>query len=435
MDDIEPNGSAANANMTSEGEVESGDIGYGYYVDDDNDYYQVVMEANGLLTITADFETEGSVYLLHQNGGSAILVSTTPNVAGPNSVSLELDCVAKNDIFYIRITEAYGVCSGYEFSYNIEEEPIYVDDAEPNGSAGMAGMMNEGIIKSGDIGYGYYVDDDNDYYQIVMEANGLLTITADFETEGSVYLLHQNGGSAILVSTTPNVTGRDTVTVVRDCVAKNDIFYIRVTEAYSICSGYQVSYEIEEPAFTDVNDVEPNDTKATAYDIGGTYLTIHGHIDYGYYDDDNNDYFNIGALAVGDSLHLDFSTESGAVTFYLYREGTTAIVKSFGAINGMAEDDYNITIDDTYYIRATGSSCMGYSVNVTGCENIVEYDGAVIDDYRQAQTLISAQNSIVNPSAIFNAPIIDLLGGFDVPLGNTLETQQDGCGVGIVVGP
>ncbi|MCB0515594.1 MAG: T9SS type A sorting domain-containing protein [Bacteroidetes bacterium] len=350
--DTEPNNTIATAMPLAENATATGNIGYGYYTDDNYDYYKIVAAEEGEITATAYFQTAGRLYLKNKSGGT--LSSAYTDIAG--SISVSYDCFAQNDTLILQIDDYNSECGGYTLSYDLQPPP-YTNDTEANNTIATAIPLAENDTIQGRIGYGYYANDTYDYYKIVAAEEGEITATAYFQTAGRLYLKNKSGET--LSSAYTDIAG--SISVSYDCFAQNDTLILQIDDYNSECGGYTLSYDLQPPPYT--NDTEANNTIATALPLAEND-TVQGRIGYGYYSNDYYDYYKIVAADEGAITATAYFQTAGRL--HLLNKSGTTLSSTYTDIAGAVSVSYDcFAKNDTLILRIQDyyPECSGYSLS------------------------------------------------------------------------
>ena len=367
VNDIEPNGTPAEALTMSENGSVTGHIGYrvngGDY--DQSDYYQFTTTNDGNITITFS-STEAthynSIYLYDSDGTTSL--GSASGYGGDTFTSNGLAA----GTYYARIYYySAGDFSGYTLTNTVTTDGV-VNDVEPNGSAAEALPMSENGSVNGHIGYringGSY--DQSDYYEFTTTNDGDITISftsSEPSHYNSIYL-YDNDGTTSLGSQ----SGYGTATFTSYGLAAGT-YYARI---YYYSTGHYSGYTLTNtvaPADY-VIDAETNNDAGTALAML-TNSTVEGHIGYrnngGTYD--TYDYYKFTTHSAGDfTLTLANLNSAYNTIQILAADGATVLHSASGY--GGASVTHNDGAADTYYARVhyySSSYFTGYTLTNSFC--------------------------------------------------------------------
>ncbi|HEY0041739.1 MAG TPA: hypothetical protein VGB71_13800, partial [Flavisolibacter sp.] len=282
--DVESNNDFASAlplalNETKQGHVEYFANGDTY---DPNDYYRAILPSDGTMKIYVGGTNRGSgtgwlhlaVYDRRKTGSIASeYIDNTTIVAGASiSDTITIYGLAADTVYFRLYTN--GQPFDYSLRYDLTD--LTPNDTEPNSTFADALPVAIGETKRGHVEYFANGDtyDPTDYYRAVLPADGTLKIYVEATNQsGGTGWLHLTGydrrrttsifGDYVDNTAVPRGgTIRDTFTVYGRAA---DTTYIRLYtngQAFS----YKIRYEIVD---TSTNDVEPNNTFATALPLNG----------------------------------------------------------------------------------------------------------------------------------------------------------------------
>ena len=399
--DAEPDSTRALAlTLPLDGSV-TGHIGY-YYNNhrDSSDWYKVTTNSDGLLrlNITTEPSTLSAYinYYLYDNDGVTLLSSNTTGSNTTNSYSI--DGLAAGT-YYVKMSQ-YNVNDyvSYKLADSLFAPPV-ANDIEPDSTRAQALILPLDGGVTGHIGY-YYNNhrDSSDWYKVTTNSDGLLrlNITTEPSTLSAYinYYLYDNDGVTLLSS---NTTGSNTTNSYSIDGLAAGTYYVKMSQ-YNV-NDY-VSYKLADSLFAPpvANDIEPNNTEATA-DSFPLNTTITGHLGY-YYNNhrDSSDWYKVTTNTDG-MLQFTITTEPSSLNAYinyaLYdNDGTTVIASS--TIGSVTTNVYNIDglAKGTYYLRIyqyTTSDYVSYKVK----DSLYTYLYAADSSYEpnnyaaQAKTILS----------------------------------------------
>jgi hypothetical protein len=302
--DTEPNDDYNEALSLASGVLAEGHIGYGIYDRDLHDKYLIVADNDGSLQATV--EADASMYLeLFSRTGAYMTGRTIPSGGGMDTILW--GCLAIGDSFYLQVNDYE--CGGYKIGWNIIDTVLYSPDTEPNSTFPEALPLAAGEFAEGHIGYGIYIRDLYDYYQIVANHDGTLQATIESGAQMYYELYNKYGGHYTQINTGVG-GGMDTILI--GCIAIGDTFYLQVDD-YS-CGGYKIRWDIVDTLDYDY-DLEPNNSIAEATDVIHN-ANFEGHIGYGFYTNDNNDYYRTNMNGIGSMVVSGKTSKTTYLSFY-----------------------------------------------------------------------------------------------------------------------
>lgn len=222
-----------------------------------------------------------------------------------------------------------------------------------------------------------------DSYTIVAEEYGTLSITGQVGALigicGQCQFPSNPIASGVRLNCTQNLGSFNTslTNFTIPCMAPGDSVCLQF---FTIGTGLFGNYSFTSSFIPDDpqgNEIEPNNTLETAQSLTTPYPLIQGHI---YYSPgisspnlDNIDYFEIGYLEIGDSIHLAYDATANTGNCQLQRIGSTTALIGIGS---GASDYHIVSTPDIYYIRVSNvgnAPCSPYTVQVTGDQGRREY--------------------------------------------------------------
>ena len=355
VNDIEPNGTVAEALPMAENSLVNGHIGYrkngGVY--DLNDYYQFTTTNDGAIVLSF-LSTEAGHYnsiYLYDNDGITLLASAS----GYGTATLTAGGIAAGTYYarmYYYSTTEY---SGYTLTNTVVTDGV-VNDIEPNGTPLTALSMVENGSVTGHIGYringGSY--DFDDYYEITTTNDGNITIafsSSEPSHYNSIYLYDADGTTLL-----GSGSGYGSATFTSNGLAAGTYFARMYYYSSTQFSGYTLTNTVTTNGI--VNDIEPNGSPAQALPMSENG-SVNGHI--GYRNNgtiyDQSDYYQFTTSNDGDITIAFTSVEAGHYnTIYLYdNDGTTLLGSNSGygsasfTANGLAAGTYYASM---YYYSA-----------------------------------------------------------------------------------
>lgn len=416
--DMEPNDSKNLALVLPYIGQVHGHVGYGSYSSDGVDYYEIVAPHDGTLTANVNFTSGGKIYLYNQG---ITTYFDYDEVLGPGDLSVSLDCVGAGDQYYVLIFDN-NTCSEYALDYNIIN-PITLSDVEPNNTIANAISITEQFPKEGRIGYSNYSSDNYDWYVVSASKDGTFTAEVNFASDGIIGIYNETASAYYDFQ---SQTGGGTLFASVECVAAGDLFHILIAENGQ-CSTYNLNCETIQTAA--LNDVEPNDSKAAAQVLPLPLTPFNGQIGHGKYNVDYADFLELGTYYMTDSILFNVTVSDGPVSFYLFRQGSSSAICNLGTLNSESQSlACYLSITDIYYLHISSSSCSSYEIEfIPYCPLYSNFSNLFLDGEFKAQNSISANSTVVNTLVKFDAPCVELNNGFEVPLGQELEVDINGC--------
>jgi hypothetical protein len=350
--DSEYNGDANHALDFSPDTNMEGHIGYGTYVRDYNDWYRVVIPEDGTLMATLAADDETYMILRDKYGGWL-------SQAYSNSISIIdtiiWECLSPGDTFYLVVDD--WVCSGYAIYWKVINQTPYTNDQEPNGMLAEAIVLPEDTRMEGRLDYSHYHKDYQDFYLLTASEDGDLQLICDAEMGMVVDLLYTNGALLHRVSFPPG-GGQDTLNWT--CLAPGDSFYLRLDAIF--CGGYGLEWTMVDLP-TQVNDMEPNNQMMDA-NLVADQIVNEGRLSYGYYSNDNQDWYLTNMNGSGSIVVHGYSPESQRLTFLKNSTslGYEIVEDNFEFYRSClnASDNIYLLLDD--FIGACGGYSFTYDV-------------------------------------------------------------------------
>lgn len=336
-EDAEPNNERTQAlpaayNQTVYGRI--GNVANG--VTDRNDYYRAILPADGTLTLyvegTHTGGTAGSfdLYVVDKAGRQIGVKRTLGN---KNHVlndsfkdTIRIHSLAADTVYFYAYQNS-SQSFDYGIRYTVEDQST--NDTEPNNTPASAISLPIREIKEGHIGYvANAVIDRNDYYKVVLPADGTVSINISGQHTGGsagnfdLYVYDRSnreiGAKRTLGRQSLNLYNqfKDTLNVYSRAA---DTLYFLVYQNSSQSFAYQISFDLLDQS---ENDTEPNNEMAQAKPIDHNQ-TVSGHI--GYVANgltDRNDYFKT-LLPVDGTVTVYIEGKhtggpAGAIDFYAY---------------------------------------------------------------------------------------------------------------------
>lgn len=395
--DVEPNDDLATANPLELGAEVSGDL-FVNPANDANDYYAVVLPANGEVTITAAYESglNGFVYLYRSTGALITNVSVSGTTA-----TLTADCVGSG-LIYVRASRSSG-SGNYTLEVNLNSAS-FNEDVEPNGSLA---LINETFSVNqtftGQLGYsgensGNAVDTE-DWYYVIPDDDGQVTLDVEYTNTltGFIYLHYKQGTQISNAAASP---GNNQLII--DCLAQ-DTVAVRITRS-SGCGSYSASVSVSSPAIG--GDVEPNNVFAEAQEIFNTNEIVDGRL--GYFDidtgTDNEDWYKIVLDNDGEVSMTFLSSNTLNGFIYFYSKAGVQFTNASYAAGVETTLTYDCLAQDTIYIRLTRSSgCGDYTASVSVDSPLLGNDAEPNNVFAEAFEVFQTNEAIEGHLGYFDA--------------------------------
>ena len=312
----------------------TGHVGYYYNnLRDSIDWYKVTTTQDGLLRVylttdsasiystTATNPLDVNVTLYDNDGITQEGAVEVFNGYGPATAFITKDGLAPGT-YYIKI-QPYSTT---EFAnYKISDTLFttsQVNDAEPNGTRATAVVLPQNGSKTGHVGYYYNnLRDTADWYKITTTTDGLLRVylttslgsanstTGTDPLDVNVTLYDNNGTTPLGAVEVYNGNGPASSFITKDGLAPGT-YYIKI-QPYS--TSEFANYKVSDTLFTtsQVNDAEPNGTRATALALPQNGSKT-GHVGY-YYNNlrDSADWYKVTTTTDG-LLRVYLTTSLGS---------------------------------------------------------------------------------------------------------------------------
>jgi len=390
--DAEPNDTPASALTITEGGSVTGHIKFksnGGAVDAE-DYYQLTTTQDGTISLSLEYEGPEANYTyfyLYDSDGTTFLpsVGNDYDYGTPGATVQTISGLAAGT-YYINVDDG-SFAGGYVLSASVITDGI-TNDVEPNGTAATALTIAEGGTVSGHIRYRLNggSNDAEDYYQLTTTQDGTISLSLEYigSTSGYAYCyLYDSDGTTFLPSAGTDYdygTAGATIQTIAGLAAGT--YYINIDDG-NLAGGYILTANVITDGVT--NDVEPNNTPATALTIaeGGN---VSGHIRFrvngGGFDED--DYYQLTTTQDGTiSLSLEYiGLNSNYAYFYLYDSDGTTFLAGAGTdydygttgattqtIAGLAAGTYYVRVNDGNF---AGGYILSASVITDGIPNDAE---------------------------------------------------------------
>ncbi|MBE7174627.1 MAG: pre-peptidase C-terminal domain-containing protein, partial [Williamsia sp.] len=396
--DVEPNGTAAQALTLALNSTKTGHVGYYYNNKRDTlDWYKITTTGDGLikLNLTSGNNNYVSARLFDADGITQLNYLEAAN--GTSTVST--DGLAAGT-YYVGV---YAYYNNQFVPYAITDSlftPAQANDPEPNGTAAQAVTLGVNGTATGHVGYyNNNKRDTLDWYKITTTADGLikLNLTSGNNNYVSARLFDADGITQLNYLEAAN----NTSTVSTDGLAAGT-YYIGINAYYN---NQFVPYVIKDSLFTTVpNDAEPNGTQATAKPLALNSTTT-GHI--GYYYNNRRDTFDWYRIIVPQSGAIRLKLTSGNsyyVSARLYNEAGNLQLNYTEAANSTS----SVTTDGLgagiYYV-AINAYYNNQFVPYTLTDSLLTYnqnDTLPNTYFSQAPTVLSNRTTTGDVGFLFN---------------------------------
>ncbi len=332
-EDEEPNDQTTNAASLNYQEVKPGHLGYvANAATDRYDYYQIIMPADGTLTVFVKGQHTGGaagsfdLYVLdrgqRQIGVKRQLGNNPHNLYDRFSDSLKVYS-REQDTLYLLAYQANNISFAYEISYEVQDQSE--QDPEPNGEFRNAIFLEHNQTKSGHIGYtANAVTDRYDYYKAVLPVDGTVKVYLEGTHTGGaagsfdLYVYDRSQRQIVVKRGIGNKafefgqSFKDTVEIASRAA---DTLYFLVYQGANLSHSYKIRFLMPDAL---QGDPEPNNSfnEAAPVQLTDTIAGLLGYVSNAV--TDRNDYFK---LAV---------PEKSTVTIYLEATHTGGTEGSFG---------------------------------------------------------------------------------------------------------
>ncbi len=357
--DIEPNGTYAQALKLNLDDSTTGHLGYYYnHQRDTTDWYKITTNADGKLDITFDntYQNDLKTVILFDTTGSPELTGTS---VGNGIGGLSYDGLAAGT-YYIEITGgamgSYNDFGPYTLKDSLEVSPK-PNDKEPNNIISKAERLALNGSTTGHLGYYYnHQKDSTDWYKVTTNVDGKLDIIFDntYQNDAKSVILFDTTGTPQLTSA--NV-GNGIGGFSYDGLAAGT-YYIEITGGnfgpYTLKDSLEVAAK--------KNDKEPNDNFSKA-DILAVNDSATGHYGYYFYSRrDTSDWYKINIISRGKlKLVLDNSGNADLVTLNLYDASGTTLIQGANIGDGIGEIETDTLSTGIYYVQITGGANGSYN--------------------------------------------------------------------------
>ena len=327
--------------------------------DNVTDTIVIMPQVNGQVKVTVTL-TGGSVtccdgQIFPQAIGASLISNANQNLFTflPNTTSQTTRfCVGPEDVFRLVISGSKG-----EYNYQVETtSSLYAPESNDvaNGEYLNANTLQPNMIGLGTIGHGYDLTDLNDWYKIGADKEGKLKLAIETDGRANFFLKRLNQTDLDFVYFF--APGTDTLMV--DCVAPGDTFAIYIVPQSNQCASYSLKYWVEEDGVG--SDKEYNDEADSAF-YAEPDLMHEGHIGYGIYAADLDDYF---LLVADDDGEFKLNLQGSAFRYTLFEKRLVGVYAQGVVLEG--QDSVSIECVgqlDTLYllIERYNFKCSEYS--------------------------------------------------------------------------
>ncbi len=169
--DVEPNDNIATAEPLALNTLATGDL-FVNPTNDANDYYIVTLPANGLVSVTGNYDSELSGFIQIYSASGSYLVGSAD---GSGEKMVSVNCIAAGTV-YIRVYRSSG-SGNYSFTVTLDEPANNVDTEPNNSTSTIQDTYLENQTWTGQLGYsGIGGRDSEDYFYIVSPRDGNVVI-------------------------------------------------------------------------------------------------------------------------------------------------------------------------------------------------------------------------------------------------------------------
>ncbi|MEN9638294.1 MAG: hypothetical protein RLZZ262_162 [Bacteroidota bacterium] len=394
----EPNNAINAANALPLGETMTGQV----CIWNNEDWYQVVLPEDGFLQITVTSAGAGDnpavpfqFQLYSAAGNPWNAFAPTAGEFGVMITDTAGWCCLKAGTFYLQVYSGYAFDYCYDYEVTLDLVPAsFGNDMEPNSSlTDQLYVVPYNTAVEGHVSFisdpQSFGTDGHDYYKIVPPINGLMRLFIENEAQSTgsgnlSVMLYNNNGNPWYQQTTPigQFQTPNSDTLYWECTPSDTLIVeIYNTNYYDRGYAYRFRYDMVAPLYSD--DVEPNNTTATAQLIDIANPTM-GNLFY--YGDNGEDIFKFLKPDTGFfKVRVSSSTNSSDGTL-----GTKLMVMdhNFNLVNfvtaplgvngaiGMDSLYFPYLAADTFYVRVTSdyayAACRSY---------ILEFDYNAVPDH------------------------------------------------------
>lgn len=392
LTEVEPNDSMPIANSLPVNTSMSGSA----CVFTDQDWFRIILPADGEIRIYTSVSTPDTV-LEFSSGGLALTLYGTDGqnyaqypVRSGSYNAARLDtftyCCLAADTFYIWVNRgaASPLCWNYTLHYELLPA-TFTNDAEPDQNPGPAITMPYNTDVQGHLGFDKAVRtlmDNNDYYLILAPTDGILKVNVSSEAQSAptheltMQLYDRNHSNFSTQTVVPGDFQHPLDTILYWPCMGTDTLYISPYIAVFGDGGfaYKMRYTMLQPLFS--NDVEPNNTFATAQQVTNPSLPIEGHQLFG--GDNTDDYFKFvkpdtGFLKINIQVETSQPTAGGYLAVQVYDSTQNQISSISAPIGVNSQPVYDSIVlasraAGAYYIHVFnpvfGAPCESYKLSI-----------------------------------------------------------------------
>lgn len=397
--DVEPNGTKAQAKVLPLNSSKTGHINYYYNsVRDTLDWYEVTTTADGRIRLTVSSANGQNVWAyLYDNNGITELASgyTSGTAAVVNKDGLAAGT------YYVKVKTYYtDEFAPYTLSDSLFS-PAEPNNAEPDSTRALAATLPLNGKKTGHINYYYNNHKDSvDWYKVTTNADGRLRLTMTSGNGQNVWAyLFDNDAKTLLAS---GYTSGSAVVVNKDGLAAGT-YYVRVNTYYtSEWAPYTIADSLFKP--TQANDTEPNNSRAQALTLP-VNGSVNGHTNY-YYKlvKDTADWYKLTTTSDG-MITINIQSHNGQnVWAYLFdNNATTVLAQAY--TSGNTSYSFDGLKAGTYYIRVNtyyNSEWAPYTLGNTVSYYSNNDDAEPNNSFSKAKTLLSNKTATGHVNFYYN---------------------------------
>ena len=305
-----------------------------------SDYYRFTTLTPGSVDVHIGFpHSSGDLSLQLLNAAGNVLAVST----GTNDIESVSTIAAAGQTLYVRVYGENGATNTYDMV--IRGPTLPPDRMEANDAIATATSLpvaGDGTFSSLNL----HTGNDNDYYRLTTAAAGTLTVTLTFDhILGDVDMQLLNAAGDV-VATSAGTGNTESVT---RAVGAGEVYVIRVYGVNGTNPDYTM--EVNGPDLTP-DRFEPNDTRATATDLGtlgdwmASGLSIHGPL--------NDDYYRFTAAATGPFIaSIQFSNALGNLDMQLL-DAAGQVIAGANSHTDAEGINVSVTAGQTYYLQVFG---------------------------------------------------------------------------------
>ena len=339
--------------------------------ENDEDYFKVTTsEPNQTLEVTLQIPDGGSVWYhlfsgndYNEDGDNANSIDSNSSGSGSGTKVYRhmLDEVGD---YYIRIMDASGGI--FDESAMITYNLIPPDENERNNTWKTATVLNEGIAAE----FNIPAENDEDYFKVTTsEPNQTLEVTLQIPSGGSVWYhlfsgndYNEDGDNANSIDSNSSGSGSGTK-VYRHMLDEVGDYYIRIMDASGgiFDESATITYRLIPP-----DDNERNNTFGTA-----TMLHVQTPAYYTIPADNDQDWFKLDAVTVGDKITATFGGDNGGTRYscilYCVKTGETSVTSLGTKDITKNADKYTWTAnyEGDYYLRLSTSHSIDSTLRLS----------------------------------------------------------------------